>query len=1292
MTTNRTLALIRALTVTSALGFAIAPQTAVAQAAPANSTTTTTTTTTTTVAAPETAEPAMVLSPFVVDASEDSASYKANSTLAGTRVRTDLKDVPSALSVVTAQFLQDTGATRAEDLLVYTPNTEVTGLRGNFAGQGTNAIYNENTLSATTRVRGLDSADNTRNYFLTDIPWDVFNVGRVDLLRGPNSILFGVGSPAGIINTSTNDAGFTTQYKAENRIDNWGSIRDSLDFNQVLIPDVLSVRVDVVKDDSLYEQSPAFNDTDRAYAAIRFDPKLFGDRNHTEIRANVEQGKVNSNDPRSIPPDDQITPWFQTGTDAYGNPGLNKLIVNQYNTNQSSPAIPGLTLPGYALAQVALQGNFQTRSANWGDIINYYETVQPGSNNVPNALPPSGDPIYSVSARVNTGNAPEVSNGNGGNYSILQGGGGGPLSLFVPFGISPYNSYANYVGTSGVRQEYANANYQYPGNPIPGGGYYSDKVITDPSIFNFYKYLLDGPNKSEWQRWKAMNVAIDQSFLDDRFSFEVAFDHQDYTGGQFNSLGGPQYAISVDVNATYANGVANPNAGRPYVGDADGAPNGGGTQSETVRNTFRFTPVIDLRASDLFGNTTLAKILGHSVFTGLFDQNSAKTSNVSWSEYATTPDYTLQNSADSIASGVPLSLDGLDSSREFNWLAYIGPNLSNRSSASGANLQNINYVIAPPKNELAWNFNSTWNAPSTVNQLDPYTYTSSNTGNPVVGTQLDNPANYVGWTQEPITYLDAHNPADFPNLVNQASRNEYRDISKGLTYQGYFLGGDLVPTLGWRKDQVTNYQTQAPTDTSSGEAFTSLYYPTNYASRSDARGESKTWGGVYHLSKALTKYLPWDTTISLLYDRSSNFKADPSRLDFEGNPVPNANGVTKEYGFVITTLSDKLSLKVNWYDTVVNNDQLAGTNANVIGGIAPNGFFVGQGVAWGYEWATSLQDGYEGKTPQNTYYDYAGATYGYANNSPQDVAANAVLDPPIINAWLQEIKLWPSNYFTSYDQSPAINPNLAIATGQLASGYLQGANDSTGPNITGGSSFGNHVSTVNDESKGVEVELTTQLQRNWNLTLNYSKTKAVVESFNAGEEEFISQVTGFMNGPGGQVRMWYNGGPTLGSSWNSNIVAPFTVLLNNLGHETPDLAPWKLNLVTTYRFDRGWAEGLFVGGGYRIEGGRILGYRYDPNFKNVNSTDPNYAAVALVTQGGLNVNEPLIGPDDKHVDMWIGYTRKITKKINWRIQLNLQNVGEKDSLVPAKYEPDGSLALATIQEGMGWQLTNAFDF
>ncbi|HWA84610.1 MAG TPA: TonB-dependent receptor plug domain-containing protein, partial [Opitutus sp.] len=216
----------------------------------------------------------MTLSPFVVNAAEDAGSYQATSTLAGTRVRTDLKDVASSLSVVTAQFLKDTGATNNETLLQYTTNTEVGGIYGNFAGVGSTftegATENFSPPHLNTRVRGLDSADNTRDYFRSDIPWDSYNVGRVDIQRGPNSILFGIGSPAGIINASLNTAGFKNAYTFENRVGSYGTVRNSLDLNQVVVDNQLAVRVAALDDHTQYRQDPAFSRDKRLFGALQF--------------------------------------------------------------------------------------------------------------------------------------------------------------------------------------------------------------------------------------------------------------------------------------------------------------------------------------------------------------------------------------------------------------------------------------------------------------------------------------------------------------------------------------------------------------------------------------------------------------------------------------------------------------------------------------------------------------------------------------------------------------------------------------------------------------------------------------------------------------------------------------------------------------------------------------------------------------------------------------------------------------------------------------------------------------
>jgi outer membrane receptor for ferric coprogen and ferric-rhodotorulic acid len=104
----------------------------------------------------------VVLSPFVVSSDEDvgDVGYAARSTLAGTRIRTDVKDVGSSISIITSKFLQDTNVTNQADLLVYTTNSEVAGPNGNFLGIDGSANAGD-VRYGQTRIRGLVSTDNT---------------------------------------------------------------------------------------------------------------------------------------------------------------------------------------------------------------------------------------------------------------------------------------------------------------------------------------------------------------------------------------------------------------------------------------------------------------------------------------------------------------------------------------------------------------------------------------------------------------------------------------------------------------------------------------------------------------------------------------------------------------------------------------------------------------------------------------------------------------------------------------------------------------------------------------------------------------------------------------------------------------------------------------------------------------------------------------------------------------------------------------------------------------------------
>jgi outer membrane receptor protein involved in Fe transport len=84
----------------------------------------------------------------------------------------------------------------------------------------------------------------TRGFFVSDIALDGYNTDRVTVNRGPNAILFGVGSAAGVVDTGLIAANLRKNTnKVEYRYGNNDSQRRSFDFNRVLVPDKLGFRL-----------------------------------------------------------------------------------------------------------------------------------------------------------------------------------------------------------------------------------------------------------------------------------------------------------------------------------------------------------------------------------------------------------------------------------------------------------------------------------------------------------------------------------------------------------------------------------------------------------------------------------------------------------------------------------------------------------------------------------------------------------------------------------------------------------------------------------------------------------------------------------------------------------------------------------------------------------------------------------------------------------------------------------------------------------------------------------------
>ncbi|WP_378923971.1 TonB-dependent receptor plug domain-containing protein [Pelagicoccus mobilis] len=493
------------------------------------------------------------LSPFTVEGTENQG-YRATSTLAGTRIRTDLKDVGSAISVITAEFLEDTNSKTTEDLLVYTTGTEVAGQGGNFAGQGDGAILNDGSHVepvSNTRVRGLAGADNLRDFFLSDIPWDSYNVNRVDLQRGANSVLFGIGSPAGIINSSINSANFENSNKIGVEFGSFGSFRSTLDVNRVLIEDKLSVRFSALYDDKQYRQDPAFREDQRAFVALRWEPELFAaDGAHTEIRANFETGDIDGINPRLSPPMDAITPWFES-MDQLTVPWLNSNLLTNKAEDEYNPYL------GAAGNRI------------WDGNVVAFNSADATSQSF----------AFAASGK----NYPEGGTNNPFNGSYK--------------GIVSYNNIAK--------------NLDLPGSVVSP---YKSKSLTDASVFDFYNNLIEGENRRNSSSFDAYNVNLSQTFFDNQLGFEVVFDEQDVDWSWKHFLAWDAATISVDVMETLIDGSPNPNVGRPMLIGGGGSAGSGRVDRE--RSTQRFTAFANYDFRDkLDSDSMLARVLGRHSFT-----------------------------------------------------------------------------------------------------------------------------------------------------------------------------------------------------------------------------------------------------------------------------------------------------------------------------------------------------------------------------------------------------------------------------------------------------------------------------------------------------------------------------------------------------------------------------------------------------------------------------------------------------------------------------------------------------
>jgi len=130
----------------------------------------------------------VVLSPFEIQTRSDRGYRPANSVSA-TRISAPISTLPMTVSAFTEEFIADQKAYDLYDVVKWTPGVH----QDNVSPQGW-ARY---------AVRGFTSASIQRNGFGSFRFIDTTNIARVEVVKGPYSLLYGQINPGGVINYIT---------------------------------------------------------------------------------------------------------------------------------------------------------------------------------------------------------------------------------------------------------------------------------------------------------------------------------------------------------------------------------------------------------------------------------------------------------------------------------------------------------------------------------------------------------------------------------------------------------------------------------------------------------------------------------------------------------------------------------------------------------------------------------------------------------------------------------------------------------------------------------------------------------------------------------------------------------------------------------------------------------------------------------------------------------------------------------------------------------------------------------
>lgn len=559
----------------------------------------------------------VVLSPFQVVA--DTKGYYSANTMSGTRFNTKLDDLASSITVMTKAQMADFGMLDINDIFLYVAGTEGTGTYTDFT-LDRNGSLGDNVQSNPTqanRVRGIAPANVSLGNIETmgRVPVDPITIESVEISRGPNANVFGLGNPSGTVNMVPASANLTRNRAAtELRTDSYGGWRTTLDVNRVLLPGKLAIRASGVFQHDAFERKPSGVDTERYNGMIKYQPFK-----NTTISGSVFYYHAYGNRANALPPRDNLSYWISQGKPTW------------------DPVTQQIHINGVTVATVT--------AANYNGPT-YFTASGLGNDRSQMFIDQNGLSYWAAPRGTTSTTAPNLATLQAARYLQTTAAGSRTFSGSAP---RPFDQYL----------------------------FSTTPTISDSGIYDWSSINLSAPNKF-WDRAVTTNFTIDQMILNtptQTIAAQVSFMREDSERWNRNFVGvvndnGQSGQLMIDINERRLDGTPNPFFLRPYLGVDKPRTSYNPQKWDTSRAQVAYR--LDLTQRDSF-----LKHLGWFQLTGYGEYKYRVNRQYSWRDAMVSNNSWLVANQYRGYQSVPSGTPTLNNLTQSFYRYYVGDNVGN---------------------------------------------------------------------------------------------------------------------------------------------------------------------------------------------------------------------------------------------------------------------------------------------------------------------------------------------------------------------------------------------------------------------------------------------------------------------------------------------------------------------------------------------------------------------------------------------------------------------------------------